>query len=189
MSRSIEISDEYDQILILSFMEDRIFSLSQYDPEGKFVDSFSFVLQLGANFVCLCQLRAECYGVRWEPELNDHVRYKVIPSKYRSLYVLAPVGVPRLDEFRPRRKVSIDDVNYDAPRLLDLVATYLLTNGVGRKEVAAVRPGLIWAMFGVVEIKVNMEEPERREEVPMCPYSFHTWENYVLDYERYEKSA
>ena len=85
--------------------------------------------------------------------------------------------------------MSIDDVNYDAPRLLDLVATHLFTNGVGRREVAAVQPGLFWAMFGVVEIKVKMEEPERREEVPMCPYSFHTWENYVADYERYEKSA
>ena len=198
MSRSILIPEDCEQLLIFSFRDDRWFSLVQIDPEGFIVKRCSFPLEYGANYICVCDLRDKCCGLMWEDELNEHIQYRVIPSKYRNLYVLAPKGAPRFDEWRQKRKAALEDirdrlpwpdVTYDPPNLLELTATYLFVNGVGRREVAAVQPGLVWAMFEVVRGTVKMIEPERRDEVPMCPYSYHTWEKYVADYERSERST
>ena len=192
------IPDECEQILIFSYMEDRWFSLLQIDPDGFEVDRFAFPLTQGANFICICELRDKCCGLRWEDQYCEHIQYKVIPSKYRNLYVLAPKGVPRRSEWIDKCRVALEDTRdvlpwpkmcYDPPNLLELCATLLFVNGVGRREVAAVQPGLVWAMFEVVEIRVKMIEPERRDEVPMCPYSYHTWEQYLADYERSERST
>ena len=198
MPRSIPIPDDFEQILIFSFMENRWFSLLQIDPDGFFRERCSFPLEYGANFLCVCDLRDRCYQLRWEDEY-EFVRYRVIPSKYRNLYVLAPEGVPRRGEYFEKCRIVCEGRNgdivpwpkvcYDPPSLLETCSTFLHVNGVGRREVAAVQPGLVWAMFEVVRCTAEMSEPERHEDVPMCPYSFHTWEHFLSDYERSEKST
>ena len=197
MSRSILIPDEMEQILIFSFMENTWFSFVQIDPEGFIVKRCSFPLEYGANYICVCDLRDRCFGLRWEDEY-EFVRYKVVPSKYRNLYVLAPEGVPRRSEYFEKCRVVCEDrrgdvpwpkMCYDPPNLLESCATFLLVNGVGRREVAAVQPGLVWAMLEVVKGTAKMSEPERHDEVPMCPYSYHTWEQFLSDYERSERST
>ena len=190
MTNSVIIPGDCEGILIFSYMEDRWFTLYQLDADRFEIHRSSFSLAVGANFICLCGLRDKCCALKWEDEPKNHIRYKVIPSKYPKLYVLVPKGAPKLDEYRQKVRVVLKDtrndlpwpeVCYDPPNMLELCATHLLINGIGRKEVAVVQPGLVWAMFEAATLSVKMRNPENREYTPMCPFSYHTWEKYVTD--------
>ena len=170
------VPEEVEAILVMSYVEERWFTLSQLGRYGSEIDKSTYRLKKGGNFICLCSLRDQEYGVSWEDDPPDQIRYRVIPSKFPTLYVLEPLDAPNVDEMGKILPGA------SPPKLKELGTTVLMRHGIGPKQAAVIQPGLVWAMFKVTKLNTEMEEMERREMVPMCQCNFHSWEDLVDDY-------